>query len=111
MICLYKSSFENKSRYRELLEKSPAKQQNILSFGDEMNPVLVIYSLFKVGVRGRTSLRLNCFSRSLHHDPGEPGARNPPLYCKVACSGSRKDGLRRGHPCSDTSEGGKKTER
>lgn len=77
----------------------------MLSFGDEINPVLVIYSLFKERVRGRKALRLNCFSRNLHHEPVEAGAPSPPLCCKVACFGRQKDGLKRGPPCSDTSEG------
>lgn len=67
----------------------------------------MIYSLFKVG-RGVGSLRLNGFSTNLQREPVERVALNPPLCCKVACFDRQKDVPKRDHPCSDTSEYGKR---
>lgn len=111
-IQFYKSSFENKSKYRELLEKKSSKAavENTFSFSGKVNLVLVIDNLLKVGRCGEESLRLNCFSMSLQCGPEERVALHPPLCRKVACFGSQKDVWKHGHPCSDTSEYGKETE-
>lgn len=63
-IQLYKSSFENNSKYRELLEKSPAKQQLRIHFSDEVNLVLVINNQSKVMGRGVLKTKLFLYESS-----------------------------------------------
>lgn len=96
---LQKSLWKQEYIQRASREKSSkAAAENIFSFSDGMNLVM-IYSLFKVG-RGRRSARLNRFSTNLQ--PVERVALNPPVCWKVACFG-REDVRKRGHRCSGTS--------
>lgn len=101
MIQFYKSPFENKSNCRQLLEKSPAKQQVIICF-----LWMVGWTLFWWSTAWPV-LEANLF---LYGSVGT-AALEPSLCRKLACFGRWKDALECCHPRSGTSANGERPSR